>query len=154
MAPRSSTLAWRIPWAEEPGRLQSMGSLVGHNWVTSLSLFTSMHWRRKCQPTPLFLPGESQGRGSLVGCRSMRSHRVGHDWSDLAAAAAATFIILYFCIILSFSMIWQFWKSKDGYGLSYWKKFKNWQITIFESPVLWKNSIDENIRCHIKEIKI
>ena len=31
MAPHSSTLAWRIPWAEEPGRLQSMGSLVGHN---------------------------------------------------------------------------------------------------------------------------
>ena len=37
--------------------------------VTSLSLFTFMHWRRKWQPTPVFLPGESQGRGSLVGCR-------------------------------------------------------------------------------------
>ena len=37
--------------------------------ATSLSLFTFMHWRRKWQPTPLFLPGESQGRGSLVGCR-------------------------------------------------------------------------------------
>ena len=55
--------------AEEPGRLQSMGSLrVGHDWVTSLSLFTFMHWRRKWQPTPVFLPGESQGRRSLVGC--------------------------------------------------------------------------------------
>ena len=54
---------------EEPGGLQSMGSLrVGHNWTTSLSLFTFMHWRRKWQPTPVFLPGESQGRGSLVGC--------------------------------------------------------------------------------------
>ena len=70
--------------------LQSMGSLrVGHNWATSLSLFTFMHWRRKWQPTPVFLPGESQGRGSLLGCRSMGSHRVGHYWSDLAAAAAA-----------------------------------------------------------------
>ena len=70
MAPHSSTLAWKIPWTEEPGRLQSMGSLrVGHDWATSLSLFTSMHWRRKWQPTPVFLPGESQGRGSLVGCR-------------------------------------------------------------------------------------
>ena len=69
MAPHSSTLAWKIPWMEEPGRLQSMGSQrVGHNWVTSLSLFTFMHWRRKWQPTPVFLPGESQGRGSLVGC--------------------------------------------------------------------------------------
>ena len=59
--------AWRIPWMEEPGGLQSMGSLrVGHDWATSLSLFTFMHWRRKWQPTPVFLPGESQGRGSLV----------------------------------------------------------------------------------------
>ena len=69
MAPRSSTLAWKVPWMEEPGKLQSMGSLrVGHDSVTSLSLFTFMHWRRKWQPTALFLPGESQGRRSLVGC--------------------------------------------------------------------------------------
>ena len=69
MVPHSSTLAWKIPWTEEPGRLQSMGSLrVGHDLVTSLSLFTCMHWRRKWQPTPVFLPGESQGRRSLVGC--------------------------------------------------------------------------------------
>ena len=70
MAPHFSTLAWKIPWAKEPGRLQSTGSLrVGHSRETSLSLFTFMHWRRKWQPTPVFLPGESQGRGSLVGCR-------------------------------------------------------------------------------------
>ena len=70
MAPYSSTLAWKVPWMEEPGGLQSMGSLkVGHDSVISLSLFTFMHWRRKRQPTPVFLPGESQGRGSLVGCR-------------------------------------------------------------------------------------
>ena len=65
MAPHSSTLAWKIPWTEEPGRLQSMGSLrVGHYWATSLSLFTFLHWRRKWQPTPVFLPGESQDRGA------------------------------------------------------------------------------------------
>ena len=70
MAPHSSTLAWKIPWVEEPGRLQSMGSLrVRYDWATSLSLFTFMPWRRTWQPTPVFLPGESQGRGSLVGCR-------------------------------------------------------------------------------------
>ena len=64
-APHSSTLAWKIPWMEEPGRLQSMGSLrVRHNWATSLSLLTFMHWRRKWQPTPVFLPGESQGWGA------------------------------------------------------------------------------------------
>ena len=63
------TLAWKIPWMEEPSRQQSMGLLrVIYNWVTSLSLFTFIHWRRKWQPTPVFLPGNSQGRGSLVGC--------------------------------------------------------------------------------------
>ena len=150
MAPHSSILAWKIPWAEEPGRLQSMGSLgVRHDWVTSLSLFLSCigegsgnplqcsslesprdggawwaavygvaqsrtllkwlsssssnsgnptdgdtwnaavhgvtnswtrlsdftftfpfkHWRRKWQPAPVFLPGESQGQWSLMGSR-------------------------------------------------------------------------------------
>ena len=69
MAAHSSTLAWKIPWMEEPGRLQSMGSLrVRHHWATSFSLFTFMHWKRKWQPTPVLLPGVSQGRGSLVGC--------------------------------------------------------------------------------------
>ena len=78
MASHSSTLAWKIPWMEEPVRLQSMGSLrVGHDWATSLSLFTFMHWRRKWQPTPVFLPGESQGWGSLVGC-----HLWGHTESE------------------------------------------------------------------------
>ena len=70
MAPHSSTLAWKIPWMEEPGGLQSMGLLrVGHDWATSLSFFAFLHWRRKWQPTPVFLPGESQGWRSLVGCR-------------------------------------------------------------------------------------
>ena len=78
MAPHSSTLAWKIPWTEEPGRLQSMGSgRVGHVWATSLWLFTFMHWRRKWQATPVFLPGESQGRRSQVGCRLW-----GHTESD------------------------------------------------------------------------
>ena len=70
MVPHSSTVAWKILWTEEPGRLQSMGSQrVRHDWTTSLSLFTFMHWGRKWKPTPVFLPGESQGEGSLVGCR-------------------------------------------------------------------------------------
>ena len=64
----SFSVVWKIPWIAEPGRLQSMGSLrVRHDWSTSLSLFTFMHWRRKGWPTPVFLPGESQGWGSLVG---------------------------------------------------------------------------------------
>ena len=65
MAAHSSTLVWKIPWTEEPSRLWSMGSLrVRHDWVTSLSLFTFMHWRRKWQPTPVFLPGEPQEGGA------------------------------------------------------------------------------------------
>ena len=77
-----SILAWKIPWTEEPGRLQSMGSLkVRHDWATSLSLFTFMHRRRKWQPTPVFLPGESQARLSLVGC-----HLRGRTESDTTEA--------------------------------------------------------------------
>ena len=65
MAPHSSILAWKIPWMEEPGGLQSMGSQrVRRDWATSLSLFTFMHWKRKWQPTPVFFPRESQGRGA------------------------------------------------------------------------------------------
>ena len=79
MATHSSVLVWRIPGTEEPGGLESVGSLrVGHDWATSLSFFTFMHWRRKWQPTPVFLSGESQGRRSLVGCRLR-----GHTESDM-----------------------------------------------------------------------
>ena len=77
MASHSSTLAWKIPWTEEPGRLQSMELLSRTRLGDLISLFTFMHWRRKWQPTPVFLPGESQGRRSLVGCRLW-----GHTESD------------------------------------------------------------------------
>ena len=73
----SSILACKIPWTEEPGRLQSMRSIRVHDLATSRSLFTFMHWRRKWEPTPVFLPGESQGQRSLVDC-----HLWGHTESD------------------------------------------------------------------------
>ena len=106
MVPHSSTLAWKILWMEEPGRLQSMGSLrVRHDWVTSLSLFTFMNWRRKWQPIPVFLPGDSQGESG--GLPSMGSGRVGHDWSDLAAAAAAySELNKFYCFINDFFFFW------------------------------------------------
>ena len=81
MATHSSTLAWKIPRTEEPGRLQSMGSLSRTQLSDFISLFTFMNWRRQWQPTPVFLPGESQGRGSLVGCRLW-----GHTESDTTEA--------------------------------------------------------------------
>ena len=88
MATHSSTLAWQIPWTEETAGLQSMGSRrVGHDWATSLSLFTFMHWRKR-QPTPVFLPGESQGWGSLVGCCLWGRTESWLKWlSSLVAAA-------------------------------------------------------------------
>ena len=84
MAPHSSAPAWKIPWVEEPGRLQSMGSLrVGHNWATSLSLIGKGNGNL-LQCSSWRIPGTGEPGGLL----SMGSHRVGHDWSDLAAAAA------------------------------------------------------------------
>ena len=80
MAPHSSTPAWKIPWMEEPGGLQSTGSQS----QTRLSNFTftfHSHWRMKWQPTLVFLPGESQGQKSLVGC-----HLWGRTESDMIEA--------------------------------------------------------------------
>ena len=79
MATHSSTLACKIPWMEEPGGLQSMGSLrVGHDCTTSLLLFHFHALEKEMATTPVFLPGESQGWGSLVGC-CLWGRRVGHD---------------------------------------------------------------------------
>ena len=71
MAPHSSTLAWKIPWAEEPCPTQSRTRLSDFTFT-----FHCMHWRRKWQPTPVFLPGESQGRGEPGGLPSMGSTRL------------------------------------------------------------------------------
>ena len=93
MATHSSTLAWKIPWTEEPGRLQSMGSLrVRQDWATSLSLFTfHFHALEKEMAThSSVLAWRIPGMGEPGGLPSMGSHRVGHDWSDLAAAAAGS----------------------------------------------------------------
>ena len=69
VAPHPSTLAWKIPWTEETGRLQSMGlRRVRRDWATSFSLFTFMDWRRQWQSTPVLLLGKSHGWRSLVGC--------------------------------------------------------------------------------------
>ena len=84
MALHFSILAWKIPWMEEPGGLQSIGhweSETTEQLHFHFSLFTLMHWRRKWQPTPVFLPGESQGLGSLVGC-----HLWGHTMLDTTEA--------------------------------------------------------------------
>ena len=101
MAPHSSTLAWKIPWMEGPGGLQSMESLgVRHDWATSLSLFTfHFHALEKEMAThSSVLAWRMPGTGEPGGLPSMGSHRVGHDWSDLAAAAAVKKVSLKYCL--------------------------------------------------------
>ena len=108
MAPQSSTLAWKIPWMEEPGRLQSMGSLrVRHDWATSLSLSTFMHWRRKWQPTPVFLPGESHGQKSLVGYSPR-----GCQESDTTKQLHFHFYFHYFWMVRLFCIYNDLWVLK------------------------------------------
>ena len=89
MATYSSTLAWKIPWTEEPSRLQSMGSLgVGHDWATSLSLFTFTLEKEMATHSSV-LAWRIPGTEEPGGLPSLGSHRVEHNWSDLAAAASA-----------------------------------------------------------------
>ena len=89
MAPHSSTLAWKIPWTEEPGRLESMGSRrVRHDWATSLSLFHFPALEKEMATHSSVLAWRIPGTAESGGLLSMGLHRVGHDWSDLAAAAA------------------------------------------------------------------
>ena len=105
MVTHSSTFAWKIPWMEEPGGLQSMGSLrVGHNWATSLSRFTFMHWRRKWQPTPVFLPGESQGWQSLVGCHLWG--RTKSDTTEVTQQQQQHDMCIWILIPLQFYLLW------------------------------------------------
>ena len=102
MAAHSSTVAWTIPWMEEPGGLQSVWSLrVRHNWAASLLLFTFMHWRREWQPTPVFLPAESQDGGAW--------------WAAIYGVAQ--------------SRTWLKWlssSSRDFVGLPWW--LRRWRI--------------------------
>ena len=87
VAPHSSTLAWKIPWTEEPGRLQSMGSL-SRTWLSNFTFTFHFHALEKEMAThSSVLAWRIPGMGEPGGLRSMRSHRVGHDWSNLAAAA-------------------------------------------------------------------
>ena len=95
MAPHSSTLAWKIPWMEEPGRLQSMGSLS----QTRLSDFTfTFHFHaleEEMATHSSVLAWRIPGMGEPGGLPSVGSHRVGHDWSDLVVVVVATLLIAF-----------------------------------------------------------
>ena len=102
MAPHSSTLAWKSPWTEEPGRLQSMGLLrVRHDWAISLSLFTFINWRRKWQPTQEFLPGESQGGGAWwAAIYGVAQSRTQLKW----LSSSSVYVTSLFLTFVSFSI--------------------------------------------------
>ena len=103
MAPHSSTLAWKIPWAEEPGRLQSMGSLrVGHDWATSLSSFTSMHWRRKWQPTPVFCLENPRDGGTWWAAIC----GVAQSQTQLKRLSRIQNIMILFCYLSFIAEVW------------------------------------------------
>ena len=80
MAPHSSTLAWRIPWMEEPSRLQSMGSLgVGHDWRDFTFTFHFHSLEKEMAAHSSVLAWRIPGTGEPGGLPSMGSHRVRHD---------------------------------------------------------------------------
>ena len=111
MPPYSSTLAWKIPWTEEPGGLQSMGSLrVGYDWATSLSLFTFMHWRRKWQPTPVFLPGNP--RDGRAWCAAVYGVAQSRTWLKQLGSSNLCFICLCQSEILSTYRHWE-WRGEN-----------------------------------------
>ena len=117
MAPHSSTPAWKIPWMEEPGRLQSMGSLRSET-TERLHFHFSLSCIGEGNGNPLQCSCLENPRDG--GAWSMGLHRVGHDWSDLAAAVALQCCISFcytakkFLKYIAKSMIhkrtnWQIW---------------------------------------------
>ena len=80
MAPHSSTLAWKIPWTEEPGRLQSMGSLRVRTRLSDFTFIFCFHALEKEMATHFsVLAWRIPGTGEPDGLPSMGLHRVGHD---------------------------------------------------------------------------
>ena len=119
MAPLSSPLAWKLPWTEEPGGLQSMGSLgVGHDWATSLSLLTFMHWRRKWQPLQCSclenprdggawwaaVYGVAQGRTRLKWLSSSSGGMPLYQWEKGRLRDVAVIYRIFFCKV--FPSVW------------------------------------------------
>ena len=91
MAPHSSTLAWKIPWMEEPGGLHSMGSRIARSLTRLINFTFTFHFHaleKEMATYSSVLAWRIPGTGEPGGLPSMGSHRVRHDWSDLAAAAA------------------------------------------------------------------
>ena len=100
MAPHSSTLAWKIPWTEEPGRMQSVGSLrVGHDWATLLSLFTFMHWRRKGNPLQCScLENPRDGSAWWAAIYGVTQSRTRLKWCSSSSSSVCVYVHVYMSI--------------------------------------------------------
>ena len=101
MATHSGTLAWKIPWTEEPGRLQSMGSLpVGHNWVTSLSFSLSCFGEGNGKPLQCSCLGNPRGGGAWwAAVYGVAQSQTGLKWlssSSRTISSILTFALLRF----------------------------------------------------------
>ena len=109
----SSTLAWKIPWMEEPGRLQSMGSLrVGHDWSDFTFTFHFHALEKEMATHSSTLAWRIPGAEEPGGLLSMGSHRVGHDWSDLACMhECMTIFIVIELMVLNCGVGEDFWES-------------------------------------------
>ena len=93
MAPHSSTLAWKIPWLEEPGRLQSTGLLRIQTWLSDFTFTFHFHALEKEMAThSSILAWRIPGIGEPGGLPSMGSHRVGHDWSDSSSSSSSLLV--------------------------------------------------------------
>ena len=117
MAPHSSTLAWKIPWTEEPGGLQSMGSLrVGHDWVTSLSRI-------------------GEGNGTPLQCSCLENPRDGGAWwaavygvaqsqtwlKRLSSSSSSSTLVRnydYFCFHWGYESRLKRWENVGSFGSS------------------------------------
>ena len=132
METHSSTFAWKIPWMEEPGRLQSMGSWrVGHDFTLTFN-FHFHALEKEMAAHSSVLAWRIPGTGEPGGLPSMGSYRVRHDWSDLAAAVAATSLNIWHLYGISrkgkenlsdrkdYTVEWDWELHKWEWGLSYW----------------------------------
>ena len=150
MAPHRSTLAWKIPWMEDPGRLQSMGSRrVRHDSAISLLLFTSCIGEGNGNPLQCSCL-ENLWIEEPGGQQSLGSQRAGHNWSDSAHTHANRRISLD--LLLIFNWIFSLLLSCESYLHVYWTliliRYTNYQycfpfsklhFILLIVSLLWRN---------------
>ena len=126
MAPHSSTLAWKIPWTEEPGKLQSMGLLrVRHVWATSLSLFTFMHWRRKWQPC---LENPRDGGAWWAAINGVTQSRTRLKWLSSSRTNKRKTTRWSLRLLLSWQKLNEFWRIRSPYTFQPHVSYKSEEV--------------------------